>query len=142
MSDDLKRRIRQKLAGPQMYAVATVTPTGAPWVRYMMGVVGEDLTVRLTTFRGSRKVRQLEENPAVHLTAGVTDVASAESYVQIAGTARVTDDETERRAMWNDKLEAYFDGPDDERYVVMIVRPERIELQSMKSMQPEVWRAG
>jgi general stress protein 26 len=71
----------------------------------------------------------------------VTNPQTAEAYVQIQGRAEVSRDEAERKAYWKDELKTYFSGPDDPNYSVVIVRPYRIELQTMASMEPEVWEA-
>jgi len=136
---DLKTRIHEKMNKSRMICLATVTADGRPWVRYVMARASEDLSLRIATSAGSRKVAQIRANPEVHVTCGVTDLAGAESYLQIQATAEVSTDPEIKRALWDDKLKAYFSGPDDESFAVITVRPQRIELQSMASMKPEVW---
>ena len=139
--DDLRDRIQAVLTGTQLASFATVTEEGKPWVRYVMATAGEDLTIRFATFLDSRKVAQIRRNPEVHLTLGVSDLASAHQYLQIQARAEVSTEESERRAFWNDQLRAYLKGPDDPRYAVVIVRPYRIELMGMAGPEPEVWEA-
>ncbi|MDJ0765976.1 MAG: pyridoxamine 5'-phosphate oxidase family protein [Myxococcota bacterium] len=135
----LKTKIIDKLAQPQLAALATVTQDGKPWVRYVMIRTDPDLTIRFATVRGTRKVEQIAGNPDVHLLAGVTTLAEAESWVQIQGLAEISDAAEERHNHWNEGLRAYFDGPDDPNYVVCLVRPTRIEFMQMSAMKPEVW---
>jgi general stress protein 26 len=40
------------------------------------------LTIRFSTFADSRKVAQIKKNPEVHLTCGISDLSSAERYLQ------------------------------------------------------------
>ncbi|MCB2184905.1 MAG: pyridoxamine 5'-phosphate oxidase family protein [Deltaproteobacteria bacterium] len=138
---DLKTKILAKFTGPTLSVVATLTPDGKPWARYIMCTMDDNLVLRFATFTQSRKVAQINQNPEVHVTAGVTDLASAKSYVQIAGKAVIKDDSASKEAMWYDELKAYFSGPDDPNYCVGEIVPYHIEFQSMDAMEPEVWEA-
>lgn len=135
---DLQTRILDLVQKHRLAALATITEDGKPWARYVAINVAPDLTIRTATFRNSRKVAQVKNNPEVHLTCGYAGNATT-SYVQIQGRAEVTDDRQERYALWNDHFKAYFQGPDDPNYVVMVIRPYRIELMTDASHQPQVW---
>ena len=138
---DLKSRIAAKMSGPTLAGLATITPEGKPWVRYVTVHCDPDLTIRFATFLGSRKVAHIRRDPAVHLVLGVGDPTTAESYVQAAGRAEIKTDPSAKQAHWSDALGAYFKGPDDPNYAVVEIRPERIEFYRMGQMQPEVWEA-
>ncbi|MBL7203387.1 MAG: pyridoxamine 5'-phosphate oxidase family protein [Desulfobacteraceae bacterium] len=99
----------------------------------------ENLTIWMATFVNSRKVAQIRKNPEVHLTTGVTDMETAESYLQIQGRAEILTDEKTKKAVWNDHLENIFSGPDDPNYCVCKITPYRIEYQGMGMVPPEVW---
>jgi len=138
---DLKQRIRDILRTPQLSGLATINDEGKPWVRYVMALADDDLTVRCATFVGARKVAQIGANPEVHLTCGVTDPTQMAPYLQIQARASLTTDEGERHAFWSDMLAQIFEGPDDPNYGVLIMKPYRIELCNPGSMEPEVWTA-
>jgi general stress protein 26 len=106
-----------------------------------MVTADEDLTLRIATFSGSRKVAHIRKNPEVHLTVGASSLSETTRYLQIQALATVRTDADERHLLWNDNLTAYFSGPDDPNFVVLIVKPYRIEYQTMQSMTPEVWEA-
>ncbi len=57
---DLKDRILQVLGQPRLSGFATVTRSGAPWVRYVMAVADDRMTIRFASFVGSRKLAQIE----------------------------------------------------------------------------------
>jgi general stress protein 26 len=97
------------------------------------------MTLRFATDKHSRKVAQINNNPEVHLTAGVTDPADAHAYVQIQGRAQFVTDQAERDAFWHDGLKQYFSGPDDPNYGIVITKPYRIEYFAMGNYEPEVW---
>jgi len=138
---ELKKKILAKMDRPTLCALATITEDGKPWVRYVTPMADEDLNIWMATFIISRKVGQIRKNPEVHLTVGVTDIATAESYLQVQGRAEILTDEATKKAVWNDHLKAIFSGPDDPNYCVCKITPYRIEYQGMGPVSPEVWEA-
>ena len=78
---ELKHRIIEILQQPQLAALATVINEGKPWVRYVICLGQDDMTIRFATFANSRKVAQIKDNPEVHLTCGVTDPADMRPYL-------------------------------------------------------------
>lgn len=136
---DLKQRILEVIRKPHLANLATVTGDGKPWVRYVMPVASEDMTIRLATFVNARKVEHIKNNDEVHLTCGVTDPENFEIYLQIQGRAEFTRDESERHSFWNDQLKDIFEGPDDPRYGILIVKPYRMEVNTAGSFECEVW---
>ena len=136
---ELKQKILAKIDRPTLSALSTITEEGKPWVRYCTPMADENLTIWMATFLNSRKVAQIRKNPEVHLTTGVTDMETAESYLQIQGRAEILTDEKTKKAVWNDHLENIFSGPDDPNYCVCKITPYRIEYQGMGMVPPEVW---
>lgn len=138
---ELKKKILAKMDRPTLSVLSTITEDGKPWARYVTPMADENLTIWMATFVQSRKVAQIRKNPEIHLTTGVTDMGTAESYLQIQGRAEILTDEASKKAAWNDHLESYFSGPDDPNYCVCKITPYRIEYQGMGMVPPEVWEA-
>ncbi len=136
---ELKRCIVEILSQSQLASLATVFEEGKPWVRYVVCLGQEDMSIRLATFADSRKVAQVKNNSEVHLTCGVTGLADMQPYLQIQGTAEYVTDRAERHGFWKDSLRSYFKGPDDPNYGILIITPYRIELCTPGSTTPEVW---
>lgn len=139
---DLKERIGKVLCRPQLSGLATVTADGKPWVRYVMTVASEDLTIRCTTMVGSRKVSQISDHPEVHLTCGVTNPDDIGPYVQVQGRAVLNTSEAARHGFWTDMLAPIFSGPDDPEYGVIEITPYYIEYVAPGSHEPDIWTAG
>ena len=139
--EELKQKILSKIPGPTLSALATITEDGKPWVRYVTPMADENLTIWMATFINSRKVAQIRKNPEVHLTTGVTDMETAESYLQIQGHAVILTDEETKKAVWFDHLKNIFSGPDDPNYCVCKITPYRIEYQVIGMLSPEIWEA-
>ena len=138
--EDLKTKIFEILKQPQLMPLATLTAEGKPWVRYIVGAADPDLVVRFVTSLQSRKVAQIKASSEVHLVGREPSPDFESPYVQIAGLAEISTEQQERQGMWNDNLKAYFSGPNDPNYCVVIVKPFRIEYMG-GSMSPEVWEA-
>jgi len=139
---DLKEKIVEKMKVPTLAAFSTITDKGFPWVRYVMVRSDHDLFIWFATFRRSRKVQQIENEPEVHLTLGVSDAETAESYLQIQGKAVILTDAATKEANWNDHLGSIFSGPEDPDYCVCRITPYRIEYTNMVPGEPpEVWKA-
>lgn len=136
---DLKKRIFDAAKELQLVNFATAQEDGRPWVRYVMAKADEDLTFRFCTRLGTRKITHIMKNPNVHISLGVTSLETAKNWLQVEGKAEITTDRNERHAFWFDELENYFSGPDDPAYCIVTVKPSRIELGTMGSMEPEVW---
>jgi general stress protein 26 len=139
---DLKQRIFNLAKEPQLLCLATITEDGKPWVRYMVGQADEELSIRFCTALCSDKIRHMRRNPNVHVTMGAKDIMTTKEWLQIEGTAEISTAKAERDAFWTDGLKAYFTGPDDPNYCVVIVKPSQIELASMASMAAEIWEPG
>jgi len=136
---DLVDKIYEILKKPQLSGLATITEDGKPWVRYVLALTSEDLTIHIATFAKSRKVSQIEKNPEVHLTCGITDPANMGPYLQIQGRATLDTSKEMRHSLWYDELNNIFQGPDDPHYGVIQVIPYRIEYCTLETPEPVVW---
>lgn len=136
---DLRQRIFETARELQLVNFATVKEDGKPWVRYVMAKADKELVFRFCTQKETRKIAQIRKNPNVHISLGVTDLETAEHWLQVEGIAEISTDRDERHSFWFDDLKNYFSGPDDPGYCIVIVRPSRIELGTMGVMTPEVW---
>ena len=139
---ELQERIGVILKQPQLAALATITEDGKPWVRYVMTLADDNLLIRCATFVSARKVKQIEKNPEVHLTCGVTNPTEMVPYLQIQGKAALTTEKEARHGFWTDMLAPIFDGPDDPKYGILEITPYRIEFCSPGTYEPEVWTAS
>ena len=89
---DLQQRILDIIHRPQLAALATVTEQNNPWVRYVITVGDAHFILRCATLVHSRKISQIQNNPNVHLTCGVTSLKEIGPYLQIQGQAPDNDE--------------------------------------------------
>ncbi len=134
---DLKKKILELMRNNQFAVMATINEEGKPWARHMACKTDENMCIRTSTFKGSRKVAQIKANPEVHFTMGNNNSEHMGAYVQVQGRAEVSDDPEVKKSFWSESLKYYFNGPDDPDYVVIIVKPYLIEYWHMAS-KPEV----
>ncbi|MFH1093578.1 MAG: pyridoxamine 5'-phosphate oxidase family protein [Candidatus Omnitrophota bacterium] len=136
---ELRKKIHEILKGPQLVSLATITEEGKPWVRYVIAITSENLTVNFSTFLNARKAAQIKNNSEVHITCGITNLNEMKPYLQIQGKAVLNTSEEVRYGFWNSALEKIFEGPDDPNYGIIQVTPYCIEYCTPGSFEPEVW---
>lgn len=139
---NLKQKIIEKMKHPSLASFATITSDNKPWTRYVVVMADDNLNIWFATRKATRKTFQISNNPEVHLTLGVTDIESAESYLQIQGRAEILNDSASKQAVWYELLENVFKGPEDPEYCVCKITPYRIEFNTMDpASPPEIWEA-
>ncbi|MCP4650189.1 MAG: pyridoxamine 5'-phosphate oxidase family protein [PVC group bacterium] len=137
---EIKQKVIEMLQLPQLSSMATITLDGKPWTRYIMIQSDNDFNIRSAVCLDSRKIKQIEKNPEVHLTFGINDPQDLNKpYIQIQGTAKITTDQQEKNNYWFEMLSAIFKGPEDPSYAIMIIEPYRVEFNNPGTMIPEVW---
>ena len=107
-------------------ALATTADDGHPHVRYMKGVIDDDLTIRCPTFVSTQKVRDIRSCANVSLTCGDTDSCQPGSYFQITAQASISLGLADRTAAWTPRMEKWFSGIEDPNYAVVRIEPIRI----------------
>jgi general stress protein 26 len=107
-------------------ALATTGADGRPHVRFMKGVIDDQLVIRCPTFASSRKVQDIDRCADVSLTCGDTDARQPGSYFQMSARARISREIEDRAAAWTSRLERWFGGIGDPNYVVVRIEPIRI----------------
>jgi general stress protein 26 len=137
--DELEKKIWNILSRAQTAALATMTAAGAPWVRYVTIESDPDFTIRFCTSLGSRKVRHITANPGVHLTCGNLQPPDDSAFLQISGCAEICSDQEIKVRHWREGWRRYFKGPDDPDYVMVFVRPLRIEFNGPDSFAAQIW---
>ena len=131
----LRAKILKVIEGSKLASLATIA-SGKPWVRYAISR-SQGLTLYICTFRGSRKVKQIQKNPNVHITIGGSMEHMDAPYVQITAKAKIRGDSAIRKKLWLDFMKKYYTGVDDPEYVVIEAKPEVIEYMDSETHKPE-----
>lgn len=138
---DIKQKIMQMLKQPVLGSFATVDENQKPWTRYVVIFTDENMKMRVATFINSRKIKQIQANPEVHLCCGVNDLNDWNEYLQIQGRATIDTSLEEKAKLWNPHFAEIFKGPDDPDYAIIIIEPYKIERYEIGKDEPEVWQA-
>jgi general stress protein 26 len=141
MGELLKEKIFKILSQRQLSSVATVDCDGKPQVRYVMTEGDDELIIRFATLRQSRKIGHIRNNKHVSVCSGLHAPVKTGAFLQITGEAEIRDDESEKNSFWKDNLCRFFSGKDDPNYVIVYIKPKRIEYWTNK-LEPEVWTLG
>ena len=137
--NDLEERIWEIIGRPQTAALATISESGAPWVRYVTIRADPDFSLNFCTSLPSRKAGEIAAHPEVHLTCGNLQPPDDSAYLQIAGRAEIRSDAATKAKYWQDGWRRYFQGPEDPDFVMVFIRPYRIEYNGPSSFEPEIW---
>jgi len=136
---ELGKKIWKVLQRPQTAALATISRSGAPWVRYVTIRAEKDFTLNFCTGHSTRKAREIPAHPVVHVTCGNLNPPDGSVYLQVAGRAEVCADAATKAKYWQEGWKRYFKGPEDPDYVIVLVRPDRIEYNGSGAQEAEVW---
>jgi len=131
---ELKKQIEQILESSFVGTLATVKEN-KPYTRYMT-FFNDNFTLYTITSKETYKVNDLEENPNVHILLGYDGEGIGDDYVEYEGKASLKDDRSLIEKLWNDKMKAWFKGPDDENIIVLEIKPEYIRMLNKKGQPP------
>ena len=108
-----------------------------PQVRTVSPIVEDDMSIWITTFNTSRKVKQLKQNPKCCLA--FVEHPNGDKAATVTGEAKIITDLAEKKRVWNvanfNLFEYLPKGPDDEQYCLLKVCINKVEWR-------ESWEAG
>lgn len=100
-----------------------------PIVRPVSPIVEDDLSVWVTTYSSSRKVKQIEKNPKICLA--FVEQPRGDRAALLMGKAEIVPDLTEKERVWNlatfDLSEHFPDGPESDEFCLLKILIDRIE---------------
>ncbi len=141
-AQELEDKMQQEISRDSLLSVArtiidsakcrifiTVDENGKPQARTMSPFpTEENMVIWLGTNPGSRKVKQIKNNPNVIVyyydTKGL-------SYVSVSGQARLVNDPDKKAHYWVESWTRYYPDPDKD-YILIEVIPKRLEICSFK----------
>ena len=137
---ELEKNIWKLLENPMTAALATINEDGAPWVRYVTIRADRDFTLNFCTALSTRKARAIAANPSVHLTCGVLSPLTIPSSCRSPAGPRSAQTRRPGGNIGRNGWRRYFKGPDDPDYIMVLIRPERIEYNAPGAAAPMVWK--
>jgi len=119
---------REIIASARYCSLITVDAAGRPQARTVDPFPpDEQLTIWVGTNAHSSKVKEIRRQP--HVVLYYFD-REAQAYVSISGRARLVADAKLKLKWWKDEWQTFY--PDRADYLLIEVRPERLEIVSVK----------
>ena len=112
--------------------LATIDGT-TPRVRPMACQLTNENVLWSATFSKSRKMKQLKDAPR----AEICFMDDKMQHVRLSGRIKVITDLKKKRAFYkkNPDLKQYFASPDDESFVMLEMKPTKVELMGAGEMK-------
>lgn len=132
--EELKQKVLDLLEEQKVGTLATVEQD-QPHTRYMT-FFHEGLTLYTPTNKETHKADEIAKNPNVHILIGYTGEGFGDTYVEIAGTATLTDDQELIDRLWSKEMEKWFKGKDDPNLVILKIDPTSIRYMNEGSHTP------
>ena len=132
---EAKQTALRILEESRLGTMATVSE-GKPHSRYMT-FINEEFTLYTPTSKGSEKVDELESNPYTHILIGYDGEGFGDAYLEILGRVSISEDDSLKEKIWNDRMEAWFEGPNHPNLVILKVTTESARLMNKKGEKPQ-----
>lgn len=144
MSRTDKEKIVAILKANRSPAFLATVDGDQPQVRPVAAIIEDDLSVWVTTFCSSRKVKQISANPKVSLS--FCQHPDGNQTAVIIGKAEIVPDMEQKKRVWD---LAYFDltnyfpeGPVAKEYCLLKITPEKIEWWDSWETGPQTYEPG
>lgn len=135
MSEDLKAKVI-KIISEHTTGVLSTVENNKPHSRYMT-FYNDGLTLFSPTNLDTEKKEEIENNPAVSVLLGYEEKGLSDAYVEMKGTASISDSQNLKRKFWDETFTKWFDGPDDPNYVFLEIQPETVRILNMQGEPPQ-----
>ncbi|WP_404456214.1 pyridoxamine 5'-phosphate oxidase family protein [Oceanobacillus kapialis] len=131
---EIKKEVEHILDNSHVGTMATVKKN-KPHSRYMT-FHNDGLKLYTPTNEDTDKTEEIEENPYTHIILGYEGEGFGDSFVEYEGKVTFNDSEEVKKALWNEHMKLYFDGPDDPNLVVLEIEPIAVRLMNKKGEPP------
>lgn len=112
-----------------LHAYLATCDGNQPFVRPVSPIVEDNLSIWVTTFCSSRKVKQIKSNPKICLA--FVEQPSGDKAAVVFGEAKMVSDLEEKRRIWNlavfDLSQHFPEGPESKEFCLLKIKVERIE---------------
>jgi general stress protein 26 len=100
-----------------------------PQVRPVSPIVEADMSVWVATFAGSRKVKQITQNPKICLS--FVQHPSGDKSAIVVGEAEIIENLEQKKRIWKlapyDISQHFPKGPESEEFCLLKINPKKIE---------------
>lgn len=124
-----KEKIVAIMKNTCLHAYLATSDGDQPRVRPVSPIAEEDMSIWVTTFSTSRKIKQIKQNPKICL-AFVTQPNGDKAAIVI-GEAEIITDRENKKKVWNlasfDLFQHFPEGPESKEFCVLKIAPRQVE---------------
>lgn len=129
MSISDEQKIMSIMKNNCLHAYLATSDGDQPRVRPVSPIIEDDMSVWITTYSTSRKVRHIQKNANICLA--FVEQPDGDKAATVIGEARIIQDIRKKRRVWKlapfDLYEHFPDGPDSDDFCVLKIIVKRIE---------------
>lgn len=129
MSVSDEQRIVSIMKQNCLHAYLATSDGDQPSVRPVSPIVEDDMSIWVTTYGTSRKVKQIQKNPNICLA--FVEQPNGDKAATVIGEAQVVPDMTKKKRVWKlatfDLSEHFPGGPESDDFCLLKIVIERIE---------------
>jgi general stress protein 26 len=124
-----KKKIVDIMKETCLFAFLATADGDQPAVRPVTPIVEDDMSIWVATFAGSRKVKQIGQNPKICLS--FAQHPSGDKSAIVVGEAEITKDLEQKKRVWKlapyDISQHFPKGPESEEFCLLKIKPKKIE---------------
>ena len=129
MSVSDKERIVKTMKDNCLHAYLATCDGDQPFVRPVSPIVEDDVSIWVTTFCTSRKVRHIQDNPKICLA--FVEQPSGDKAAVVFGKAQMVPDVEKKRRVWSlarfDLSQHFPEGSECKDFGLLKIIPDRVE---------------
>lgn len=113
-----------------------------PRVRSVSPIIEDNMSVWVTTYSTSRKVKQIRQNPRICLA--FVEQPNGDKAAIVIGEAQITLDIEEKKRVWKlatfDLSEYFSNGPDSDEFCLLKIIIKRIEWRDSWTSKVKIYK--
>lgn len=129
MSASDEQEIVSIMKGNCLHAYLATSDGDQPRVRPVSPIIEDDMSIWVTTYGTSKKVKQIQENPKICLA--FVEQPDGDKAAILIGEARIVPDMTEKKRVWKlasfDLSEHFPGGPESDEFCVLKIIIKTVE---------------
>jgi general stress protein 26 len=129
MSSTDKQKIVEIMKKACLHTYLATADGDQPRVRPVSPIVEEDMSIWVTTFGNSRKVKQIKQNPKICLA--FVEQPNGDRAAIVVGEAEIIPDMEQKKRVWKlatfDLSQYFTKGPESEEFCLLKIIPQKIE---------------
>ena len=129
MNSSDKQKIVDIMMETNLFAFLATGDGDQPRVRPVAPIVEDDMSIWVATSAGSRKVKQIKQNPKISLA--FVQHPNGEKAATVVGEAEIVSDLEQKKRIWGlapyDPSQHFPEGPESEDYCLLKINIKKID---------------